>query len=337
MSSQEESPRRRHHRSIRWHRKGQRPPVRPAGRPRRPAGPRQHRPRGSRPGGPRPRRRRPDDQRRHRRPRGARACRGPRRGRARPYRRVGQRRVHLGVRPLRRHRARGVPSRHRGDLPRLRQRHPHRAEPDAASRQRRDRPGRVRPRPPRDPAPVGLLRRQARHVGLPRVAADRAAPRPQQRPRHLRSDARRQHPAVHLGALQAAQPGTTRSTVLPARGRRPRRPLRRRPPPTTRVLGRRRHRRHHHRQPRRRRPPRPLPRTDRRSPPSRPTTPNRPTSRPTSGSPPTSTATTVPTAPSTTAPARHSPQQWASQHRRVLATAAATAALAGGLRTASQR
>jgi len=34
---------------------------------------------------------------------------------------------------------------------------------------------------------------------------------------------------------------------------------------------------------------------------------------------------------------RHSPQAWASRHRRVLATAAATAALAGGLRTASQR
>ena len=34
---------------------------------------------------------------------------------------------------------------------------------------------------------------------------------------------------------------------------------------------------------------------------------------------------------------RHSPQAWASRHRRVLATAAATAALAGGRRTARQR
>jgi hypothetical protein len=34
---------------------------------------------------------------------------------------------------------------------------------------------------------------------------------------------------------------------------------------------------------------------------------------------------------------RHSPQAWASRHRRVLATAAATAALAGCLRTARQR
>ena len=127
-----QSPRRRHHRRVRRHRPRQRPPVRGARRPRRAARPRHRRPRRRGPRGPRARRHRAGDQRRHRRRRGPRAGGGPRRGRARLHRRLGQRRVHLGVRPLHGHRARRVPAGHRGDLPRLRQRHPRRPAADAA-------------------------------------------------------------------------------------------------------------------------------------------------------------------------------------------------------------
>ena len=290
-----------------------------------------------RPRGPRPRRRRLADQRRHRRPPGARAGRGPGRGRARPDRRVGQRRVHLGVRPLHRHRTRRVPPRHRGHLPRLRQRHPHRPDPDAAPRPRRDRPGRVRARPPRHPAAVGLLRRQARHVGVPRVAADRAAPRPQQRARHLGGDARGQHPPVHVGAVQAARrrPNRSRPSTSP---RSP--PAASCTPPRTpndAPTGSARHRRHHHRQPGRRRAPGPLPGAHRGGLPADPRHPTRRTSRPTCGSPPTAPDGHDYGAhgPFDDRALAHSPQQWASQHRRALGLAAL--GVAGGAALRSRR
>ena len=90
-------------------------------------------------------------------------------------RRVGQRRVHLGLRAVQGHRARGVRAGHRRDLPRLRQRHPRGAEADAGPRPGHDRAGRLGAGPPGHPAAVGVLRRQARPAGLPRVAAHRAA------------------------------------------------------------------------------------------------------------------------------------------------------------------
>ncbi len=239
---------------------------------------------------------------------------------ARADRRVGQRRVHLGVRAVHEITARRVQAGHRGQLPGLRLRHHGRAEADAAPRPRHHRPGRLRAGLPRHPAADRLLRRQARHPGLPRVAALRAAARPQQRARHDGADAGGQHPAVRLGAVPAAQARPAGAADLPARGRRPRRPLRRRPPAAAGVLGRRQHHGHPGRQ--RRSPPAcstatwpgpgSIPADDR---------PERRTARSTCGSPPTArTATTTPpTAASTTAPSRRSPQLWASQHHGLVA------------------
>ncbi len=212
-----------------------------------------------------------------------------------------------------------------------------RAEPDAAARPRRDRPGRVRPGPPRDPAAVGLLRRQARHVGLPRVPADRAAPRPQQRPRHLRGDARASTPRSSAGCCPSCRCRRNRFR----RSTSPRSP----PaasctPPTT---------------------PNDAP-TGSAPPPSPPSSAtaspavllDRYLARTGVASQQTDDPKPSDQPANLFEPAdehrdygahglfddrafRHSPQAWASQHRRVLATAAATAALAGGRRTARQR
>ena len=197
-----------------------------------------------------------------------------------------------------------------------------------------DRAGGLRARPPRHPAAVGLLRRQARHVGVPRVAAHRAAPRPQQRARHVGRHARRQHAPVHLGAVPAAEEGAAGAAVLPARGRGPGGPVRRRPPPAPGLLGRHRHRRHDRRQPRR-----PAGCSTATSPApgcrrSRPPRTGRPTSRPTSGTRSTArtAGTSAPTARSTTGPTPRSPQQWSSQHRRELLLAGAGLAAGAALR-----
>ena len=80
------------------------------------------------------------------------------------------------------------------------------------------------------PLQTRLLRRQARHPGLPRGAALRAAARQQQRARDDGADAGGQHPAVLLGAVPAAAPRAAGAADLPARGRRPRRSC---TPPTT--------------------------------------------------------------------------------------------------------
>ena len=185
-----------------------------------------------------------------------------------------------------------------------------RAAADAAARPRRDRPGRLRARLPRHPAAVGLLRRQARHPGLHRVAAQRIAARRQPGARHDGPDAGRQHPAVSLGAIPAAAHSAARAADLPARGRRPR-PcvLRGRPSTPQAVLGRRPAPSRRSGPTGRPRPARPLPgptgyasqQTDE---------PATRTGRTTCGSRSTGAraATTAPTAPSTTAPS-HAPSR----------------------------
>ena len=267
---------------------------------------------------------------RHRGRAGRRQGRRPGRGGSRRDRRLGQRRVHLGVRAVRRHRARGVRAGHRGDLPRLRERHPGRAAPDAAARPRHDRAGRLHPGLPRHPAAERLLRRQARHPGLPRVAAHRAAARRQQRPRDDGADARGEHPAVLLGPLPAAAPGAAGAADLPARGRRPGRRVRRRPPAPAGVLGRRDHRRDPPRQRRRAGPARPLPRPHRlRRPADRPAQAAGPAGEPLgAGRRRRTGATSAPTGSSTSRPTRRSPQVWASQHHGTV-YAAGLALLAG--------
>ena len=224
----------------------------------------------------------------------------------------------------------GVPPGHRGHLPRLRLRHHGRAAPDAAARPRRDRAGRLGAGLPRHPAAERVLRRQARDPGLPRVAALRAAARPEQRARHDGAAAGGQHAAVRLGAVPAAPPGPAGAADLPARGRRPRGAS---TPPTTRS------RREYWvggstvgdpgRQRGRPRPAGPLPGPDRLSSPSRPTSRATRTSRRTCGSRP-------------TAPDGHdfgahgafddrakprSSQQWLAHRYRLLAGTAAAAAV----------
>ena len=63
----------------------------------------------------------------------------------------------------------------------------------------------------------------------------------EQRARHDGADAGGEHPAVLLGAVPAAPPRPAGPADLPARVRRPRRPVRRRPSEPARVLGRRQH------------------------------------------------------------------------------------------------
>ncbi|WP_353848863.1 SDR family oxidoreductase [Arthrobacter sp.] len=96
---------------------------------------------------------------------------------------------------------------------------------------------------PQHPPAVCLLRRQARDQRLHVLRAHRAAAREEQGAHHRGANARREHPAVLLGALQAAEPSATGAADLPARSCRPRRSLRRRPPRTQAVLGRGLHRR----------------------------------------------------------------------------------------------
>ncbi len=175
--------------------------------------------------------------RRHRGRRSPRRGGRPGRGGAGRDRRLGQRRVHLGLRPLRRHRGRRVPAGHRGQLSRVRQRHPVGPAADASARPRHDRAGRLDPGLPRHPAAERLLRGQARDPGLPRVGAHRAAARAEPRPGDHGPDAGGEHPAVLLGALPAAAPGTAGAADLPAGGRCAGRRVRRRPSGPAGVLG----------------------------------------------------------------------------------------------------
>ena len=99
------------------------------------------------------------------------------------------------------------------------------------------RPGRVRPGLPRHSAAIGLLRGQARHPGLLRLAAIRIDPRPQQRPAHDGADARSEYAAVRLGQEPPAAQGAAGAAHLSARGRRRGHLLRRAPLPARMVLG----------------------------------------------------------------------------------------------------
>ena len=83
-----------------------------------------------------------------------------------------------------------------------------------------DRPGRLGAGVSRHPAPVGLLRRQARDPGLLRLAPLRADPRREPRPAHDGADAGAEHAAVRLGQEPPAAQGAAGAADLPARGRR---------------------------------------------------------------------------------------------------------------------
>ena len=75
-------------------------------------------------------------------------------------------------------------------------------------------------------------------TGSPPRCAANCCTRDSRVARHGGADARRQHPAVLLGALPAAAAPAAGAADLPARGRRPRRAVRRRPPAPQAVLGR---------------------------------------------------------------------------------------------------
>ena len=96
-------------------------------------------------------------------------------------------------------------------------RHDGRAQADAPAQPRHDRRGRVGAGLPRHPAAVGLLRLQARHQGLHRVAADRAARREERRARDDGPPARAQHDAVRARAARAcrAPRGRSRPSTSP--------------------------------------------------------------------------------------------------------------------------
>ncbi len=123
----------------------------------------------------------------------------------RPDRRLDQRGLHLGFRAVRRHLRRGVPAGHRGQLPGIRARDDGGAGPDEAPRAGHHCAGRVRSGLAEHPPAVGLLRREARHQRVHLLGAMRTAARALRRSCHGRADARREHPAVLLGALQAAR------------------------------------------------------------------------------------------------------------------------------------
>ena len=73
------------------------------------------------------------------------------------------------------------------------------------------------------PAAVGVLRRQARHQRVHLLAALRAAARQVRCQHHRGPDARGEHAAVLLGALQAGPPPAAGPADLPAGSSRPRR------------------------------------------------------------------------------------------------------------------
>ena len=106
------------------------------------------------------------------------------------------------------------------------------------ARPRRDRPGRLGARLPRHSPPVRLLRRQARHPGLHRVAAPRAAAR-----REPRAGTMVQLPALNTPQFdwvktRLPRPAATGAADLPAGGRRRRRSSGRRTHDRREVAGR---------------------------------------------------------------------------------------------------
>ena len=120
--------------------------------------------------------------------------RGGRRGRQpgiRAGRRLGEQRHALGVLAGQADEAGGIPAGHRGDLPGICLRHAGRAAADAAARSGDHHPGRLGAGLPRHPAPVGVLRREARDPGILRLAPRRADPRWQPGPAHDGADAAR--------------------------------------------------------------------------------------------------------------------------------------------------
>ena len=70
------------------------------------------------------------------------------------------------------------------------------------------------------PSAVGLLRRQARHPGVHRIAALRADPRQEQRQDHDGADAGPEHAPVRLGEEPSAPQAAAGAADLPARSRR---------------------------------------------------------------------------------------------------------------------
>ena len=86
-----------------------------------------------------------------------------------------------------------------------------------------DRPGRLGAGLPRHPAAVGLLRRQARHPGLHRVAALRADPRRQPRAGDDGAAAGAEHAAVRAGSGAACRASRSRCRRSSSRRSPPRR------------------------------------------------------------------------------------------------------------------
>ena len=139
--------------------------------------------------------------------------------------------------PVHRDHGGGVPAGDRGQLPRVRARDNGGAHADAAPRPGHDRAGRVGAR-------ASAASRCSRPTAAPSMRST-ASPRRCAascctrlgRARDRGADAGRQHPAVLLGAVPAAEPSPAGAADLPARGRRPRRRVRRRPSPPAAVLG----------------------------------------------------------------------------------------------------
>ncbi len=121
------------------------------------------------------------------------------------HRHLGQRRDGDRVRPLYRHRARGVQACHRGHLPRRGLRDDGRAEADGPPRSRQDRPGGLGALLPGDPSAGRLLRREVRDPRVHRLDPHRAARRPQQGAADHGAAARGELHAVQLVSLQAAK------------------------------------------------------------------------------------------------------------------------------------
>ena len=112
----------------------------------------------------------------------------------------------------------GVQARDRGHLPRHRVRHDGGACADGAARPRHRRAGRLGARLPRNPAAIGLLRREVRDPRVHRFGAHRADARPQPRLDHDGAVAGRQHAPVQLVPHEAAGPPAAGAADLPARG-----------------------------------------------------------------------------------------------------------------------
>ena len=148
----------------------------------------------------------------------------------RPDRHLGQLRDGDDLFAVRRSDPGRIPPRHRGHLSRLRLRHDGGAAADAAARPRHDRAGRLGAGLSRDPAAIGLLRRQIRDPRLYRQHPLRIAARQEPGPHHDGADAGAQHAAIRLGAQQDRASGRSRCRRSFSRNWRPRRSCSRRMP-----------------------------------------------------------------------------------------------------------